>query len=85
MVELTICNPEDDNDKTLVASTSELTDFSAIKEVYSNSYSTYATISADIGYYFLGVASKSASTGPYSLKYSTIGKDTQLLSSFWSL
>jgi hypothetical protein len=85
MMELTICNPEDDNDKTLVASTSELADFSALEDVYSNSDSTYASISADLGYYFIGVASKSASTGPYSLKYSTIGKDTQLLSSFWSL
>ena len=85
MIELTICNPDDENDKTLVAFTSELPDFSGLENVYSNKDSTFASISTNLGYYFLGVVSKSESTGPYSLKYSVIGKDSQLLSSFWSL
>ncbi len=85
MLELTICNPEDENDKSLVRSTSEFANFDEINDLYANSDSIYAMISADLGYYFLGVVSKSASAIPYSLKYSTTGNDNRLLPSFWSL
>jgi hypothetical protein len=85
MVELTICNPDDSNDKTLVGSTLKLVDFAELDDLHANSDSIYARISADLGYYFLGVVSKSTSTAPYSLKYSTIGNDNRLLASFWSL
>lgn len=85
MIELTMCDPDDKNDKTIIGSSSQLPNTYSQLENNRNEDSVFAKVSVELGYYFLGVVSDTPLQGPYSLKYSSIDNDTQLLSSLWKL
>ena len=85
MIELTMCGSQDKNDKTIFGSSSQLPKTYSQLENNRNEDSIFAKVYAETGYYFLGVVNKKPMQGSYSLKYNSIGNDTQLLSSVWKL
>lgn len=89
MFELTLCDPLADNDKTLTG-TSYFSDYitgtySDLTDYHKNSDSLFAKLSIQKGHFFLGVKNQQVLKGAYSLRLSSIGQDSRLLTSAWDL
>ena len=89
MFELTLCDPQADNDKTLTG-TRYFSDYmfgtySDLTDYHKNSESVFAMLSIEQGHFFFGVKNQQFLQGAYSIRLSSIGQDGRLLTTAWDL
>ena len=89
MFELTLCDPQADNDKALTG-TSYFSDYmfgtySDLTGYHKNSESLFAMLTIGKGHFFLAVKNQQLLQGAYSLRLTSVGQDSRLLATAWDL